>query len=83
VFYRYNAIITPAAPGEAPQGLETTGNPRFCTIWTLTGSPALSLPLLQGSHEMPMGVQIVGARGDDARLMRTAHWLERALALTG
>jgi Asp-tRNA(Asn)/Glu-tRNA(Gln) amidotransferase A subunit family amidase len=80
IYYRYDAIITPAAPGEAPMGLDATGNPTFCTIWTLTGVPALSLPLMQGSHGMPMGVQLVGARGDDARLLRTARWLELAVA---
>ncbi|HSF48109.1 MAG TPA: amidase, partial [Burkholderiales bacterium] len=68
VFYRYDGIITAAAAGEAPRGLEATGSPRFCTIWTLAGVPAISLPLLEGSHGLPMGVQLVGQRGDDARL---------------
>ena len=70
-----DAILTPAATGEAPIGLESTGSPIFCTIWTLCGTPAISLPILQGPHGMPMGVQIVGPRGDDARLLRTARWL--------
>lgn len=75
IFERYDAIVTPAAPGEAPRGLETTGNPAFCTLWTLCGTPAVTLPLLQGPNGMPMGVQLVGRRGDDARLFRTASWL--------
>jgi Asp-tRNA(Asn)/Glu-tRNA(Gln) amidotransferase A subunit family amidase len=75
IFRRYDAIITPAAPGEAPRGLETTGNPAFCTLWTLCGTPAVSLPLLQGANGMPIGVQLVGRRGYDARLLRTASWL--------
>ena len=75
IFNRFDAIITPAAPGEAPRGLETTGNPAFCTLWTLCGTPAVSLPLLRGSNGMPMGVQLVGRRGYDDRLMRTASWL--------
>jgi Asp-tRNA(Asn)/Glu-tRNA(Gln) amidotransferase A subunit family amidase len=70
-----DAIITPATIGEAPVGLASTGNPIFCTIWTLCGMPAITLPILQGSHGMPMGVQLVGRRGDDARLLRTARWL--------
>ena len=70
-----DAILTPAATGEAPIGLESTGSPIFCTIWTLCGTPAICLPILQGPHGMPMGVQIVGPRGDDARLLRTARWL--------
>jgi Asp-tRNA(Asn)/Glu-tRNA(Gln) amidotransferase A subunit family amidase len=72
----YDAILTPATPGEAPLGLQSTGSPVFCTIWTLCGVPAISMPLLQGADRMPLGVQLVAARGDDARLIRTAHWLE-------
>jgi Asp-tRNA(Asn)/Glu-tRNA(Gln) amidotransferase A subunit family amidase len=52
-----------------------TGSPMFCTLWTLTGLPALSLPLLKGEGGMPLGVQLIGPRGDDARLFRTANWL--------
>ena len=75
VFERFDAILTPAAPGEAPQGLGSTGNPAFCTLWTLCGTPAVTLPLLQGAGGMPLGVQLVGRRGYDARLLRTASWL--------
>jgi Asp-tRNA(Asn)/Glu-tRNA(Gln) amidotransferase A subunit family amidase len=75
LFLRYDAILTPAAPGEAPQGLGSTGSPVFCTIWTLCGTPALTLPLLTGTEGMPIGVQLVGQKGDDARLLRTARWL--------
>jgi len=75
VFARYDAIITPAAPGEAPKGLEATGDPAFCTLWTFCGTPALSLPMLVGENGLPVGVQIVGQRGHDRRLMRNANWL--------
>lgn len=77
IFDRYDAIITPAATGEAPVGLGSTGNPIFCTLWTLTGLPAISLPLLQGSSGLPVGVQMVGSRDDDARLLRCARYLEQ------
>lgn len=76
VFHWCDAILTPAAPGEAPVGLDSTGSPVFCTIWTLCGTPAVTLPLLEGSNGMPIGAQLVGPRGDDARLLRTAKWLE-------
>lgn len=79
LFERYDAVVTPAALGEAPEGLETTGSPAFCTLWTLLGLPAVSLPLLQGPAGLPLGVQLVGPRGDDARLLRTARWLTRRL----
>ncbi|MGB9414611.1 MAG: amidase, partial [Pseudolabrys sp.] len=68
------AIITPAARGVAPKG-QATGDPVFCTFWTLLGLPAITLPLLTGEDDMPLGVQLVGAPGDDARLLRTAQWL--------
>ena len=72
VFDEYDAILSPAAPGVAPKGLGATGDPAFCTLWTLTGLPALSLPLLAGEGGLPLGVQLVGAPGRDARLLRTA-----------
>ncbi len=80
IFDDFDAILTPAATGEAPVGTASTGSPAFCTLWTLCGLPALSLPLLQGSNGMPVGVQLVASHGDDARLMRTARWLVESLA---
>jgi Asp-tRNA(Asn)/Glu-tRNA(Gln) amidotransferase A subunit family amidase len=80
IFDEYDAILTPAAPGEAPRGLDSTGNPIFCTIWTYLGTPAITLPLLKGPAGMPVGVQLVGRRGNDARLLRTARWLAQATA---
>ena len=75
VFSDFDALVTPATTGEAPMGLGSTGSPMFCTIWTLTGVPALSMPLLRGEADMPIGVQLVAARGHDARLLRIASWL--------
>lgn len=78
IFKEYDAIITPATTGVAPKG-EATGSPMFCSLWSLTGLPALSLPLLTGEGGMPLGVQLIGERGDDARLLRTANWLVNIL----
>jgi Asp-tRNA(Asn)/Glu-tRNA(Gln) amidotransferase A subunit family amidase len=75
LFFEYEAFVTPAAPGPAPAGLTATGSPIFCSIWTLSGLPAVTLPMLQSENGLPMGVQLVGKRGDDARLLRTARWL--------
>jgi Asp-tRNA(Asn)/Glu-tRNA(Gln) amidotransferase A subunit family amidase len=75
IFEWHDVIVTPAATGEAPLGLESTGSPIFSTIWTLCGMPAISLPILQGAHGMPIGVQLVGPQFDDAQLLRTARWL--------
>ncbi|MEZ5668321.1 MAG: amidase [Alphaproteobacteria bacterium] len=75
VFERYDAIVTPAAAGEAPQGLDATGNPIFGALWTFLGVPAITLPLLTGPSGMPMGVQLIGRRGEDGRLLRNARRL--------
>ncbi|HEX7052466.1 MAG TPA: amidase [Burkholderiales bacterium] len=75
IFQRCDAILTPSAPGTAPKGLHSTGDPSFCTLWTLCGMPALNLPVMQGENGLPLGVQLVGPRGGDARLLRTAKWL--------
>jgi len=75
IFQRFDAILTPAAAGTAPKGLGSTGDPAFCTLWTLLGTPAVTLPLMQGANGLPLGVQLVGPRHGDARLLRTARWL--------
>lgn len=75
VFERYDAIVTAAAPGPAPAGIDSTGSPVFNGLWTLCGTPAISLPLLASGEGLPIGVQVIGRRGDDARLLRTARWL--------
>ncbi|MEP7030422.1 MAG: amidase [Pseudolabrys sp.] len=79
IFEIYDAILTPASPGVAPKGT-ATGNPVFCSLWSLTGLPAVSLPLLKGEGGMPLGVQLIGPAGDDARLLRTANWLVEKLS---
>jgi Asp-tRNA(Asn)/Glu-tRNA(Gln) amidotransferase A subunit family amidase len=82
IFERYDAILTPATTGEAPSGLHSTGSAAFNVLWSLTGVPAVTLPLLGGANGLPIGVQLVGPRGDDGRLLRTARWLVRTLAET-
>ena len=77
---RYDAIITPPALGTAPKGLASTGDPAFCSVWTLLGMPAITLPLMQGENGLPLGVQLIGRKGYDARLLRTARWLEKKIS---
>ena len=74
----FDAAITPPAAGEAPSP-ETTGDPSFCTIWTLLGVPAVTIPTGLGSHGLPMGLQIVGNQGESNHLLATAMWCERQL----
>lgn len=78
----HGTILGPAAPGPAPEGLATTGDPVFCSLWTFLGTPALTLPLFSDGP-LPMGLQLVGARGDDARLLRTARLLLDELSAPG
>jgi Asp-tRNA(Asn)/Glu-tRNA(Gln) amidotransferase A subunit family amidase len=80
VLDEYDAILTAPQAGPAPLGLGATGNPVFCTIWTYLGTPAITLPLMQSTAGLPLGVQLVGRRGADARLLRTARWLAATLA---
>jgi Asp-tRNA(Asn)/Glu-tRNA(Gln) amidotransferase A subunit family amidase len=75
VLDRYDAILTPAAPGAAPKlDRGITGNPIFSGMWTWAGVPCVTLPLLQ-AEGVPLGVQLVCKRGEDARLLQTARWL--------
>ena len=79
LFADYGTILTLAAPGPAPKGLGATGNPIFNGFWTYMGTPAVTLPLLE-IDGLPLGVQLVGARLDDGRLLRTARQLVEQLA---
>lgn len=75
LYAAYDVIMTPAVAGTAPRGLDSTGDPAFCTLWTFCGMPALTLPLLRGSNGLPLGVQLVAPRYGDAQLLRAARWL--------
>jgi Asp-tRNA(Asn)/Glu-tRNA(Gln) amidotransferase A subunit family amidase len=78
IFETYDAILTPAAAGPAPEGLSSTGSPVFNFLWTYLGLPAISLPLLEVGG-LPLGVQLVGAKDEDGKLLAVAQHLMRAL----
>ena len=80
LFTEFDAIIAPAAAGEAPLFGQGTGDPIFCTLWTLAGLPCVTLPLLVGANDLPIGVQLIGPAEKDDRLLRTARWLQMQLA---
>ena len=80
LFVEFDAIIAPCAAGEAPKFGSGTGDPIFCTLWTLAGLPCVSLPLLVGDNNLPIGVQLIGPIEKDDRLLRTARWLQLHLA---
>ena len=80
LFDTCDVLMLPSAPGTAPEGLESTGDPVFCSMASLLGLPAVSLPLMVGENGLPIGVQLVGRRLDDGRLLRAANWLVGRLA---
>lgn len=82
LFSDYDLILTPATPGEAPAGLESTGDPLFNRVWTLLGTPCVALPIGRGRSGLPLAAQLVGRRGGDADLLAGTTWIFRALGLT-
>ena len=74
-------LLCPSAPGEAPAGVEFTGDPRFNSIWTLAGTPCVTLPAGTGANGLPLGIQLVGLRHEDDRLLSTAAWVAAHLEL--
>jgi len=72
-------LVTPAAPGEAPKGLEWTGDPAFNVIWTSLHVPCVTVPAGKGPNGLPLGIQIVGRRGDDRAVLAWARWVQAAL----
>jgi Asp-tRNA(Asn)/Glu-tRNA(Gln) amidotransferase A subunit family amidase len=83
VFFKdYDAVLAPSALGEAPLvSMGGTGDPICSTVWTTAGLPCLSLPLLMGNNDLPIGVQLIGAAEQDDRLLRTAHWMLKTLEI--
>jgi amidase len=76
-----DALLTLSAPGQAPAGLASTGDPGFNRIWTLLHVPCLSLPAAAGASGLPIGVQLIGRAGEDAALLCVAAWAERSLGM--
>ena len=77
---RYGALLTPAAPGEAPENLAFTGSPNFNRIWTMLGVPCVTVPGLAGLAGLPVGVQVVGPAGRAHDTLAHAAWLESVLS---
>jgi Asp-tRNA(Asn)/Glu-tRNA(Gln) amidotransferase A subunit family amidase len=74
-----DVLITPAAPGEAPEGIGWTGNPAFNFIWTSLHVPCITVPADAGPKGLPLGIQIVGRRGEDRATLAWAQWVAAAL----
>jgi amidase len=72
VFAKVDVLVTPAALGAAPRGLESTGDPVMNGVWTALGTPAISIPMPVAEGELPLGLQMIAPRGADARLLAAA-----------
>jgi Asp-tRNA(Asn)/Glu-tRNA(Gln) amidotransferase A subunit family amidase len=75
-----DVLLTPSAPGVAPEGLGATGDPVFNRIWTGLGVPCISVPGLTGPTGMPVGVQVVGRWGDDRRALAASAAIGQSLS---
>jgi Asp-tRNA(Asn)/Glu-tRNA(Gln) amidotransferase A subunit family amidase len=75
VFGGFDFLLGPSAPGEAPEGLGATGDPLFNRMWTLLRVPCITLPVAKGPKGLPLGVQLIGATGEDGKLITNAAWV--------
>ncbi len=80
IFGEVDVLLTPSAAGEAPVGLESTGDPSFNSIWTLAWTPCLTMPAGNGPKGLPLGIQLVGPRFGDEALFDAAAWVEARLS---
>ena len=72
-------LVTPAAPGEAPKGLGSTGDSSFNAIWTMVQTPCVTVPVFTGPAGLPIGLQVVGPRHQDLATLAAAAWIQHAL----
>ena len=79
-FEKVDAIATVPATGEAPEGLGNTGDASFCSLWTQTGLPAVTIPSGLGPRGLPLGIQVVGRYREDEHALKVASWVESTLA---
>ena len=75
LFKKYDGIITPAAPGQAPRDLMNTGNAIFNGYWTMMGVPAISLPFLKGKDNLPIGIQFIANWSEDLKLLEICKYI--------
>jgi len=76
---QYDVIVTPSVVGEAPLGLQLTGDECFCSLWTMLHAPAINVPGLVGEGQLPLGISVVGARWSDEKVLESAMFLSQIL----
>jgi Asp-tRNA(Asn)/Glu-tRNA(Gln) amidotransferase A subunit family amidase len=80
LFDQFDVLLAPSAPGEAPAGLASIGDPIFSRLWTLLGNPCVNVPVGTGPAGLPIGVTVVGPRWRDELVLSAADRLESAVA---
>ena len=80
IIANYDVLLTPAAAGEAPEGLMAPSDLLFQRFWTVLHVPAITLPGFTGPHHLPIGIQLIGPHLADLKLLRSAAWIESAIA---
>jgi amidase len=80
IFAKYDVLLTPSVPAEAPEGLTNTGDSTFIRIWTAFHNPTVNLPVFRGEKGLPMGLQVIGPIGEDHRTLGCAEWIFRTLS---
>ena len=78
IFADVDVLLTFSAPGAAPKGLASTGDPRFNRLWTLMGVPCVNIPAYVTADGLPVGVQVIARFGDDAGALKAARFVEAA-----
>lgn len=79
----FDAVVSPPAPGAAPADLTQTGDPSCCTLWSLLGFPAVTIPIAAADSGLPLGLQLTAIAGGDDRLLAVARWCEARLPFRG
>ncbi|MFL9912785.1 amidase [Paraburkholderia sp. RL17-337-BIB-A] len=79
LFDDFDVLLAPSAAGEAPAGIDATGDPLFCRAWTLLGLPCVHIPFAHGNQSLPIGLQLIGRWGDDHKLLAIAEWISERI----
>ena len=79
-FEQFDAFLMAPASGEAPKGLDSTGDPIFCALWSFLGVPSITIPVNKSQNGLPLGIQLIGSYKGDAKLLSVAKFAESALA---
>ena len=82
LFETFDVLLTPAAPGTAPHGISTTGDPVMNGPWTLADFPTMTLPYVLGANGLPLGIQLTGPPLQEGMLLQIAKQMEAEIGFS-